>query len=360
MLWNNRRRPQALRQKGILAAVLLLTAALGILSLMVGKYPLTPGLVLSGDPMAVKVFTTLRIPRTCMALLGGFGLGIAGGVFQMVFHNPLASPDIIGVSSGASAGAAFGILFLPPSLFPALGTASCGLPPALTFVLSSGALPVTLAAFTGGLLAVLLTLALGLLAPGKGSASIVLAGIAVHSLAQTLLMGLKLLADPEKELASIEYWLMGSLNGISLYRLPVTVLTGLVCTAGIFLLYRQILLLSLAESESRMLGVSVGRLRLLVLLLATLLTACVISNTGLISFIGLLAPHTARLLSGNNRPATLFLGGLWGSVLLLGADLLARSAPSGELPVSIFTSLLGAPFLIYLLAGSHRQPSRKP
>lgn len=319
----------SLRSK-IPGATFLVVAALSFLSLMVGKYPLTLSLLLHGDTQALRVFLTLRIPRTCMALFGGFGLGIAGYVFQTIFRNPLASPDIIGVSSGASAGAAFGILFLSSGAF-------------------WGGLPVTLSAFLGGLLAVMLTLALGSLSPGKGSASIVLAGIAVHSLAQTLLMVLKLLADPEKELASIEYWLMGSLGSISLYRLPASLIIGICSIAGICLLHRQILLLSLEDSESRMLGVPTGRLRLAVLFLATLLTASVISNTGLISFVGLLAPHTARLLIKNSRFSALVLSGLWGSLLLLSADILARSVAANELPVSIFTSLLGAPFLIYLV-----------
>lgn len=318
------------REKKMLKAALVIVTALTLLSLMIGKYPLTPALLLGGDPQALRVFVTLRVPRTCMGLLGGFGLGVAGYVFQTIFRNPLASPDIIGVSSGASAGAAFGILFLSSRFF-------------------FGGLCVTLSAFCGGLLAIFLTLALGSLSSGKGSASIVLAGIAVHSLAQTLLMVLKLLADPEKELASIEYWLMGSLGGISLHRLPVSLILGLGSMAGICLLHRQILLLSLEETESRMLGVSVGGLRLMVLFLATLLTASIISNTGLISFIGLLAPHTARLLVKSNRFPTLLLSGLWGGVLLLAADLLARSVGASELPVSIFTSLLGAPFLIWLV-----------
>lgn len=325
-----------LREKRMLAATFLMVAALGLLSLAVGKYPLTPALLFGGDKQAIRVFVTLRIPRTCMALLGGFGLGIAGKVFQTVFGNPLASPDIIGVSSGASAGAAFGILFLP---FGLSSGSSLGF----------GGLPVTLSAFLGGLLAVMLTLALGSVSAGKSNASIVLAGIAIHSLAQTLLMALKLLADPEKELASIEYWLMGSLAGISIHRLPASLAIGLGSIVGICLLHRQILLLSLEEPESRMLGVPVGKLRLGVLFLATLLTASVISNTGLISFIGLLAPHTARLLTGSNRFPTLLLSGFWGSLLLLAADILARSVAPGELPVSIFTSLLGAPFLIWLV-----------
>lgn len=311
---------------GWLAAAILLVVGEFILSLFLGKYPLRLGDLLAGESQALKVFFTLRLPRTCMSLAGGFGLGAAGQVYQLVFRNPLAAPDVVGVSSGASAGAAAGILFL--SAAPAM---------------------VMLGAFAGGLLAVLLALGLSALAPGRGHGTIVLAGVAVHSMAQTVLMVLKLTADPEKELASIEYWIMGSLNAVTLSKIGIPLL---VCGAGLlalFALYRQIQLLSVDEEEARMLGVPVGRMRLLVLLAATLVVTAVVSVTGLISFVGLLAPHTARLLLKGNGTATLWLGGFVGSILLCGADMLARSVAPAELPVSIFTSLLGAPFLVYLM-----------
>jgi iron complex transport system permease protein len=169
--------------------------ALAVAGLFVGKYPLNLQQLLAGEELQWRVFVTLRWSRTLVGVVGGFALGVAGFVYQTVFRNPLASPDIIGVSSGASAGAAAGILFLS-------GTAS-----------------VTLSAFGGAVLAVILALALsGLDRSGKNS-TIVLSGIAVHSLAQTLLMCLKLTADPERELASIEYWIMGSLSGISLHTI---------------------------------------------------------------------------------------------------------------------------------------------
>lgn len=311
---------------GWLAAAILLVIGEFALSLFLGKYPLRLEGLLAGESQALKVFFTLRLPRTCMALAGGFGLGAAGQVYQLVFRNPLAAPDVVGVSSGASAGAASAILFL-------------GAAPAM----------VTLGAFVGGLLAVLLALGLSALAPGRGHSSIVLAGVAVHSLAQTVLMVLKLTADPEKELASIEYWIMGSLNAVTLSKIGIPLL---VCGGGlvvVFVLYRQIQLLSVEEEEARLLGVPVGRMRLLVLLAATLVVTAVVSVTGLISFVGLLAPHTARLLLRSNGRATLWLGGFVGSILLCGADMLARSVAAAELPVSIFTSLLGAPFLVYLM-----------
>ena len=205
-----------------------------------------------------------------------------------------------------------------------------------------------LSAFAGAICCVLLALALSSLTAEKDGKSIVLSGIAVHSLAQTALVCLKLLADPEKQLASIEYWIMGSLNGISLYSIGGNIALCLICLVGMFLLYRQILLLSLDDQEGRLLGVNVTQIRLIVLLIATLAASSVISMTGLISFISLLAPHGARLLFKNNRLSTMLFSGLLGGCLLTLGDIFARSIASTELPVSIFTSLLGAPFLIYL------------
>ena len=305
--------------------------ALAAVSLFVGKYPLSLEKLLAGDGMHWRVFLTLRCSRTVVGAVGGFALGVAGFVYQTVFRNPLASPDIIGVSSGASAGAAAGILFL------------------------SGATAVTLSAFAGALLAVIFALALSALDRSGRNSTIVLAGFAVHSLAQTALMCLKLTADPERELASIEYWIMGSLNGISVYSIGGNLLLCTVCMAVLFLLHRQLILLSAEEGEARMLGVNVAQLRLVVLLIATLVVASVVSLTGLVSFVGLLAPHGARLLTRNNRIGTMLLSGLLGGVLLCGADILVRCVAKTELPVSIFTSCLGAPFLIFLIVRGRKQ-----
>ena len=177
-------------------------------------------------------------------------------MYQTVFRNPLASPDIIGVSSGASVGAAFAILFV-----------------------SSGTLGTTVCAFASGLAAVFLSLGLAAAAPGRSKMNLVLAGIAVHALAQTLLMLLKLTADPEKELASIEYWIMGSLAGVTQSRVWFPVPMVISCCAVIFALHRQAMLLSVEEDEARLLGVPVGRMRFLLLTLATLVVAAVVSVT---------------------------------------------------------------------------------
>ena len=297
-----------------------------ILSLFVGKYPLRLDHMLEGNEQALRVFWTLRFPRSCMAVLGGFGLGVVGMIYQTVLRNPLASPDIIGVSSGASAGAAFAMLFLSGCMFS-----------------------VTASAFVGSIAAVGLALGLSAVAPGKSNATMVLSGLAVHSLAQTLLMILKLSADPERELAAIEYWIMGSLNGITIQKIPFTCIVTCVCIGILLLLYRQVLLLSMEEEEARMVGVPVRQVRMGILILATLVVAAIVSVTGIISFVGLLAPHAARLLLKDSRVSTLWLSGILGSMLLCFADILARSVAVNELPVSIFTSILGAPFLIYLM-----------
>jgi len=304
---------------------------LAVVGLFVGKYPLALDQLLDGNEMHWRVFITLRCSRTMVGVIGGFALGVAGFIYQTVFRNPLASPDIIGVSSGASAGAAAGILFL------------------------TGTMTVTLSAFVGALLAVVLVLALASLDRSGKNSTIVLSGIAIHSLAQTVLMCLKLTADPERELVSIEYWIMGSLNGISIYSIGYNLIVCIAFITILFVLHRQVILLSAEEGEAKMLGVNVTRLRLIILVAATLVVSSVVSMTGLISFVGLLAPHGARMLTKDTRIGTMLLSGLGGGILLCSADILARSVAATELPVSIFTSLLGVPFLIFLIVRGRKK-----
>lgn len=321
----------ASKHKGgrLFALSIALVFALAAVSLFVGKYPLTISGILT-EGVEQRVFLRMRLPRMLVGLFGGFALGAAGYVFQTVFKNPLAAPDMIGVTSGASVGAAASILF------------------------ASSALVVTVSAFVGAVAALLLTAAISSLIPHKDRAGVVLAGVAVHAIAQTAIVVLKLEADPERELASIEYWMMGGLNGVgpkSLSALlPVAAVGSLVC----LLFFRQILLLAMDDTESRMLGVPVERMRWFLLLVASLMVASVISVTGLISFVSLLGAHLARMIIRRDSRVTLAQSGLCGAFLLLLGDMLARTVGTSELPVSIFTSLIGAPFLVYLLIGRKR------
>ena len=319
------------RNKIILLSVMwaLLLIAVFTWSVLTGQYPLTLKGLLSGDTMSIMVFKRLRLPRAIMGIIGGFGLSISGYVYQMIFKNPLASPDVVGVSSGASAGAAFAIVAVS-SLTPV----------------------VSISAFAGGIIALIITLLVAYLVPGRNSYTIVLAGIAIHSVAQTILMFLKLAADPEKQL---EYWIMGSLNGVSKDSLAIPFFVTCAGFIIMTLLYRQILILSINEDEAAALGVNVTVLRFIILMIATLIVSSIICVTGLISFIGLIAPHIARLLTRRNDRFTYISSGLAGAIIMTIADIFARSVSSSELPVSIFTSLLGAPLLIILLIKANKK-----
>lgn len=322
------------RNKIILLSIIqvLLLIVVLVWSVITGQYPLTLKSLLSGDTMSIMVFKRLRLPRALMCVIGGFGLSISGYIYQLIFKNPLASPDIVGVSSGASAGAA------------------------LAIVAVSASVPViSISAFIGAVTALIITLLTAYLVPGRNSYTIVLAGIAIHSVAQTILMFLKLAADPEKQLASIEYWIMGSLNGISRDSLAIPFLTTLAGFIIMAMLYRQVLILSTSEEEAVSLGVNVTILRFIILMLATLVVSSIICVTGLISFIGLIAPHIARLLTKRNDIFTYITSGFTGAILLTLADIMARSVSTSELPVSIFTSLLGAPLLIILLIRANKK-----
>lgn len=303
-----------------------------LLGVCIGQFPLSVSQILSiltgglQDTMERRVFFTLRLPRVLMGLMAGLGLGLTGSIFQTIFKNPLASPDILGVAAGANMGAAFAIV-----------------------VLSASAAAMVSGAFIGGLLVVLLVLALVKATPSQATATYVLAGIVMSSLSKAVIMLLKYFADPTNELAAIEYWTMGSLANITstkvLYVLPLFLLSFV----GLLLLRRQIDLMSLNEDECRMLGMPLYRVRLLILALCTLLVASIISVTGLISFVGLIAPHIARLMLKRNNFSTSLMSSLIGAVVMILADTLARSIYTTEIPISILTTLLGVPVLVYFM-----------
>jgi len=310
---------------------LLLSAT--IISIRVGKYPISVAEIegiISGkqvDEMTRNVFLNLRVPRTVMVIIAGFGLSVAGSVYQTIFKNPLASPDIIGVSSGASMGAAFAIVYL-----------------------GSGTVVIAASAFAGGLVVLVFLIGLVSISNNKSIATYVLSGIIINALAQAFIMTLKLMADPERQLASIEFWTMGSFGNITNEKLFIILPVFLVGLSGLFLFRRQISLLSLSDDESRTLGVRVQFMRMGSLIFATLVVASVICVTGLISFIGLIAPHIGRIIIKRNNFNVSIFSGLVGAVILLAADCLARSISGSEIPISIMTSLIGAPFLAFFMS----------
>ena len=307
-------------------------AAAFIASICIGNFPITVKeiiAILTGgevSTMTCNVFFTLRLPRACMGLMAGAGLGVAGSVYQMIFRNPLASPDIIGVSSGANLGAAIAIV-------------SVGI----------GIGGIAIGAFAGGLLAVGFVMLLVRATRANTTATYVLAGIVISAVAKSAIMLLKYYADSESNLAAIEYWTMGSFAGVTASKGLSVLPFWLIGFAGLFLLRGQVGLLSLNEEECRMLGVRLHRVRLAVLSLSTLLVASIVSITGLISFIGLIAPHISRMMIKRENTDTMVLAAMVGGAVMLIADILARSLYAGGLPISILTTIIGVPVLVYFM-----------
>lgn len=320
------------------ALPLALLAAVLLLALGTGKYAVSPGeivrIVLAGliggesgvSATAETVVWNVRLPRVLAGLLVGAALAAAGAVYQGLFRNPLVSPDILGVSAGASLGAVLGI-FLSQSVLMIQGLA-----------------------FAGGLLAVALVYVVGSAVRGRDPVLVlVLAGVAIGALLGACISLLKVLADPYNQLPAITFWLLGSLANVTrgdmLSILPAMAL-GLV---PMVLLRWRMNLMTLDDEEARALGVETGKLRILFIAAATLMTAAAVSISGIVGWIGLLVPHVARMLVGPDfsrlLPAALMLGGGY----LVAVDTLARSVAAIEVPIGILTAALGAPFFLWLL-----------
>lgn len=324
-------------KKGLVPALFaVVTAAIlvaAVVSICVGKYSITVDdirAIFAGkevDDMTRRVFLTLRLPRTIMAIIAGVGLGVAGSVYQIIFKNPLASPDIIGIAGGANLGAAI----------------------AIVSVSTSGMFAIASRAFWGGLAAVVCVMLLVKATRSRSTSTYVLAGIVINAISKAVIMALKYFADPENELAAMEYWEMGTFGNTTLSKLLSILPMFLIGLIGILLLRRQIELMSLSDNECRALGVRLKPVRAAVLALSTLMVGSIISVTGLISFAGLIAPHTARLMLRRNNSTTIIMSGMVGAFVVLTADILARVLYSAELPISILTTVIGVPILVYFL-----------
>ena len=271
------------------------------------------------------VVINIRLPRILMACLVGCSLSAAGAAFQGVFHNPMASPDILGASSGAAFGAALAIL---------LGASSRW---------------ITVSAFCFGLVTVGLVMLVARRAPGARLINLILAGIMLSSLFNAGTSYIKLVADPSNQLPQITYWLMGSLSGTRISDVPLAFFPMAVGLLPLFLLRWQLNLLSLGESEARSLGVNTRRVRLVLLLSATLITAASVSFSGMIGWVGLVVPHLCRKLLGSDHRYLMPGSFLCGATFLLLVDDVSRNLLAVEIPIGILTALIGAPFFLYLI-----------
>lgn len=283
----------------------------------------------AGKEVSANVMTVLfkiRLPRILVSIAAGAGLSAAGAAFQSMFANPLATPDTLGASNGASFGAALAILLG----FNILGIEAM----ALIFGLSAIALVFLVSGADRRNVSIL---------------TVVLSGMVISSLFSALVSFVKFVADPNDVLPVITYWLMGSFSSINLKSLY----TGLpLIAAGTVILYLiryRLNVLSLSKEETVSLGIDVPKIRTLIIVSSTLITASVTAMCGVISWVGLLIPHIARMLVGNDNcrviPCSIVCGGLF----LVVIDTLARTLAISEIPVSILTSIIGAPVFILLL-----------
>jgi len=316
-----------------LATALLLAI---LLSLLLGRYPISIAdalrvlgskLGLPVRPVSQQVETVLlyvRLPRVTIAVLVGIALSVSGAAFQGIFRNAIVSPDLLGASSGAGFGAAVSIL------------------------LSFGPVPMQLAAFACGTVAVLVAYGVSLFL-GRSTVSLLLSGVAVAALFSAFTSMTKLVADPTNKLPAITFWLMGGLSNVTVRDVPVLFVTTLVGATPLFLLRWRLNIVALGEDHALALGMRLSRFQPLIVACATLLTASTVAICGMVGWVGLLVPNIARLLVGSRferlLPAAIFLGATF--VLLV--DDVSRTLFASEIPLGILFSLLGAPFLLFML-----------
>jgi iron complex transport system permease protein len=346
----------------VLLILSLLLLTVGLLSVGIGLVPITPlqvftlltqrvtagwwgqALVLPWDttPQQAAVLFTIRLPRVVLAVLIGAGLGVSGAAMQGLFRNPLADPGLIGVSSGAALGAVV-IIVLGSVWFPHLST-------------YAGIFTLPAAAFAGGLLTTWVVYTLSRFAGQTIVATMLLAGIAINALAGSGIGVLSFVAS-DAQLRSIVFWNLGSLGGASWDKVWPTfccTLPTLALMSGG--LARSLNVLLLGEAEAGHLGVHVEWLKRAVVALVALTVGAGVAAAGPIGFIGLVVPHLLRLCIGPDHRYVLPGAALLGALVLLAADLVARTALApAELPIGIVTAALGAPFFLVLLIRQRRQ-----
>ncbi len=315
-------------KKYYVLGIMVVCLFLFIISLTIGSYHISITEIFSifnADEMTQIVFFNLRVPRVIMGLLVGLVLGLAGALYQIVFSNPLASPDLTGVVSGASLGGAIAIV--------------CGI--SAPFVIAGYA-------FITSMITLGVVFLLVKLSSSKQIISYLLAGVIVSAFCSAGIMMLKYVADPLGELGLIDFWMMGSLSSVTQDKLLMSFVLAFIPYILLLLMHKKISLLLLGSDNARYLGMHVQVFQVVVLILATIMIASVLSITGVISFVGLVAPHIAYFVLKSRTKYFLITSSLIGGVILLFGDILARSlVPGVELPLSVLTTMIACPILFY-------------
>ena len=306
-------------------------------ALMVGQYNINLSdffkAIFSNDSsvdIQRNIIINLRLPRTIVAGLSGIALSISGLIYQEIFHNKLTSPDLLGVSSGASVGASIAILLGLSSIFTSLF------------------------AFALGVITVIITLVISKLFKNGASITLILSGIIVGGFMSALLSLVKYFADPTTTLASISYWLMGSFEnssmGIVWILLPIVAISCLI----LLILSWRINVLALGQEEAQTKGINYKLYRILLIGIATLLTASSVAFSGTISWIGLVIPHVVRLISGRDTRKSMPLCITFGGTFMIIVDVLARTFTNSEMPLSAVTGILGTIIFVSILLSQRR------
>ena len=332
------------RFNGVSAGVILvgILIILFFLSFVIGRYPISPWDVVkilvshifpidqSWTDTMQSVVMNIRLPRILAAMMVGGSLALAGASFQGLFRNPLVSPDILGVSSGAGFGAALAIL------------------------LSGNQWVIQISAFSFALVSVGISYAVSKMVKGNPTLSLILAGMAIASLFGALLSLMKYVADPVDQLPAITYWLMGSLASVGFKGLIYSAIPIIVGVVILLLIRWRFNVLAMGEEEAMALGVDTGKLRAIIIVCCTMITASSVCISGTIGWVGLVIPHVSRVLVGPNHKRLLPVSLLIGAIFLLVIDNIARVVASVEIPIGILTAIVGVPFFIYLLRSNNR------
>jgi iron complex transport system permease protein len=324
--------------------LLLLLLFAVIVSLTLGKYPLSLGEIFnflaascgfgSMDGQKSELFKNIivdiRLPRILAAVLIGAALSVSGVAFQSMFINPLVSPSLLGVLSGASFGAALGM------------------------ILSNNWFAVQSSSFLFGFLAVLLSVGIARLYRGDRLLMLILGGIISGALFTALLSIVKYVADPYNQLPAIVYWLMG---GLSMADSRTVLFTSIPIGLGVLIiviLSPYLNILSMGDDEAKSLGVNVNAIRMALIFFATLISALTVVIGGMIGWVGLIIPHVARMLAGPDNRLLLPVSALIGALYLVGVDDVSRLLFNVEIPLGIVTSLVGIPFFALVLKNARK------
>lgn len=289
--------------------------------LIANIFPIEP----TWNDQAASVINTLRLPRVLAAVMIGAALSLSGVAYQSVFKNPLVAPDMLGVSSGAGVGAAICIILGTEQAFIQVG------------------------AFLGGILAVSCAVLIPRLIGKTSIVMLVLSGLIVSGLMNSILGLLKYLADAEAQLPEITYWQLGSLVNVVWSNIFSSGIPIVICIFLMLLIRWRMNILTLTDEEVHILGQNSIWLRYVIILCATILTACSVCISGTIGWVGLVIPHFSRMLVGPDNQRLLPLAMVLGALFLLIIDTISRASMSSEIPLSILTGLIGTPFYFYLL-----------